>query len=105
LFRRDDYALAHVPMLPVVAGEAETRRQIVIYTVVLVLVTFLLYPVARLGPVYLLSAGFLGAAFVMLAVRLQRQQTTAAAVRVFGYSIFYLGLLFAAMVADRLLQA
>ncbi|TMI98768.1 MAG: protoheme IX farnesyltransferase [Bacillati bacterium ANGP1] len=105
LFRRDDYALAHVPMLPVVAGETETRRQIVIYTVVLVLVTFLLYPVARLGPVYLLSAGFLGAAFVMLAVRLQRQQTTAAAVRVFGYSIFYLGLLFAAMVADRLLQA
>src|SRR5438093_1042540 len=105
LFRRDDYARARVPMLPVVAGETENRRQIVIYTVVLVLVTFLLYPVARLGPVYLLSAGFLGAAFVMLAVRLQRQQTTAAAVRVFGYSIFYLGLLFAAMVADRLLQA
>src|SRR5216117_982331 len=105
LFRRDDYARARVPMLPVVAGEDETRRQSVIYSVVLVLVTLLLYPAGRMGLLYLLSAGFLGAAFVMLAVRLQRQQTTAAAVRVFGYSIFYLALLFAAMVADRLLQA
>src|SRR5256712_1220690 len=105
LFRRDDYARAHVPMLPVVAGEDETRRQIVIYSIVLVIFTLLLYPVARMGSFYLLSAGVLGGVFVALAVWLQRQQTTAAAVRVFGYSILYLGLLFAAMVADRLLQA
>ena len=105
LFRRDDYARAHVPMLPVVAGEGETRRQIVIYSVVLVLVTLLLYPVGRMGLLYLLSAGMLGGVFMVLALRLQRLQTTAAAVKVFGYSILYLGLLFAAMVADRLLRA
>src|SRR3989442_1631514 len=105
LFRRDDYARAHVPMLPVVAGEDETRRQIVIYSIVLVFFTLLLYPVARMGLLYLLSAGALGGAFVGLTIRLWRQRTPAAAIRVFGYSILYLGLLFAAMVADRLLQA
>jgi len=105
LFRRDDYARAHVPMLPVVAGEDETRRQIVIYSIVLVFFTLLLYPVARMGLLYLLSAGALGGAFVGLAIRLWRQRTPTAAIRVFGYSILYLGLLFAAMVADRLLQA
>ena len=105
LFRRDDYARAHVPMLPVVAGEDETRRQIVIYSIVLVFFTLLLYPVARMGLLYLLSAGALGGAFVGLAIRLWSQRTPTAAIRVFGYSILYLGLLFAAMVADRLLQA
>jgi len=77
----------------------------VIYSVVLVLVTLLLYPVGRMGLLYLLSAGMLGGVFMVLALRLQRLQTTAAAVKVFGYSILYLGLLFAAMVADRLLRA
>src|SRR3989475_1128927 len=105
LFRRDDYARAHVPMLPVVAGEDETRRQIVIYSIVLVFFTLLLYPLARMGLLYLLSAGTLGGAFLGLTIRLWRQRTPAAAIRVFGYSILYLGLLFAAMVADRLLQA
>jgi len=105
LFRREDYARAHVPMLPVVAGEDETRRQIVIYSIVLVFFTLLLYPLARMGLLYLLSAGALGGAFVGLTIRLWRQRTPAAAIRVFGYSILYLGLLFAAMVADRLLPA
>lgn len=105
LFRRDDYARAHVPMLPVVSGEEETRRQILIYTVVLVLSTLLLYPLAGMGRLYVLSAAGLGGAFVALAVRLWRERTTAAAVRVFGYSLVYLALLFAAMVVDRLLQA
>lgn len=105
LFRRDDYARAHVPMLPVVAGEEETRRQIVIYTLVLVASTLLLYPLGGMGLLYLLSAGVLGGIFVALAVGLLRVRTDLAAVRVFGYSIVYLALLFAAMVADRILHA
>jgi len=105
LFRRDDYARARVPMLPVVAGEDETRRQIVIYSVVLVLVTLLLYPAGRMGLLYLLSAEVLGGVFVAFAIHLSRQRTSAAAVKMFTYSILYLGLLFAAMVADRLLLA
>ncbi len=103
LFRRDDYARARVPMLPVVVGEEETRRQILVYTLVLVVSTLVLYPLGRMGFMYLLSAAVLGGVFIALAVRLWRVRTTGAAVRVFGYSVLYLGLLFAAMVADRLL--
>lgn len=103
LFRRDDYARAHVPMLPVVVGEEETRRQILVYTLILVASTLVLYPLGRMGFVYLFSAGVLGGVFVALTVRLWRTRTAAAAVRVFGYSVLYLGLLFAAMVADRVL--
>jgi protoheme IX farnesyltransferase len=105
LFRRDDYARARVPMLPVVSGEGETRRQILIYTVVLVLSTLLLVPLGGMGRLYVLSAAGLGGAFVVLAVRLWRERTSAAAVRVFAYSIVYLALLFIVMVADRFLQA
>lgn len=104
LFRRDDYARAQVPMLPVVLGEGETRRQILIYTVVLVLSTFLLAPAARMGHLYLISASALGALFVTLALRLWRERTPAAAVRVFGYSIVYLALLFIVMVVDRFIR-
>ena len=76
-----------------------------IYSVVLVLVTLLLYPAGRMGLLYLLSAEVLGGVFVAFAIHLSRQRTSAAAVKMFTYSILYLGLLFAAMVADRLLLA
>lgn len=105
LFRRDDYARAQVPMLPVVAGEDQTRRQIVVYSVVLVLSTLLLYPMANFSLLFALSALALGGIFVLLAARLWQQRTAAAAAHVFGYSIIYLALLFAAMAIDRLLHA
>lgn len=105
LFRHDDYARAHIPMLPVVSGESETRRQILIYTVVLVVSTLLLVPVGSMGPLYGVSAAILGGLFVALAARLWRQRTPAAAMRLFGYSIVYLALLFTVMVVDRLLRA
>lgn len=103
LFRRDDYARAHIPMLPVVAGDDETRRQILIYTVVLVAATLLLYPLGGMGWLYVISAAALGAMFISLAVRVRSQRTHKAAVQLFSYSMVYLALLFAAMVADRLL--
>jgi len=105
LFRQDDYARASVPMLPVIAGAEAARKQILIYAVVLVASTVLLSPLGGMGWLYALSAVALGGAFVALAVRLWRERTRAAAVRVFGYSIIYLALLFAAMVVDRLLRA
>ena len=61
---RGDYAAASVPMLPVVRGEAETARQIVIYTILLVVVSLLLFPAARMGLIYLVAAVVLGAGFV-----------------------------------------
>jgi protoheme IX farnesyltransferase len=100
-----DYAAARVPMLPVVRGEAETARQIVLYTLVLVAVSLLLFPAARMGLIYLVSATGLGIAFVWYAVRVLRDVSSAlAAIRLFRFSISYLTLLFAAVAADSLLR-
>ena len=102
---RGDYAAAGVPMLPVVRGEAETARQIVIYTLLLVAVSLLLLPAARMGLIYLVAALGLGALFVVHAVRIQRHAGSGrAAISLFRYSISYLTLLFAAVAADTLLR-
>ncbi len=103
LYRREDYARAGVPMLPVVAGEEETRRQIVIYSLLLVAATLLLYPLGGMGRFYAGSAVVLGGLFVVLALQVRRDRTVTAAVRLFGYSLLYLALLFGAMAADRIL--
>ncbi|HVE92302.1 MAG TPA: heme o synthase [Actinomycetota bacterium] len=100
---RDDYAAAGVPMMPVARGVESTSRQILTYTVVLVPVTLLLKPVGSLGLLYGVAAAGLGAVFVLFAVRLWREQTVEAAMKLFRYSISYLALLFASIAADRLL--
>jgi protoheme IX farnesyltransferase len=102
---RGDYAAASVPMLPVVRGEAETARQIVVYTILLVVVSLLLFPAARMGLIYLVAALVLGAGFVWYALRVQRDISDGrAAIRLFRFSISYLTLLFAAVAADSLLR-
>ena len=99
---RADYARAGVPMLPVVRGERETVRQIVLYSVLLVGSTLLLAPLANVGPIYLGSALLLGGVFIALAVRLWRTPTPQASGALFGYSLLYLGLLFAAIGLDQI---
>lgn len=99
-----DYAAARIPMLPVVAGEAETRRQIVLYSLVLVASTLVLAPVARLGVLYVAAAVVLGARFLMAAVQLSRRKTPASAMTLFRYSLVYLALLFGAVAADVLVR-
>jgi protoheme IX farnesyltransferase len=100
-----DYAAARVPMLPVVRGEAETARQIVLYSLLLVAVSLLLFPAARMGLIYLVSAVVLGAAFVWYALRVQRDADDGrAAINLFRFSIGYLTLLFAAVGADALIR-
>ncbi len=102
---KGDYAAARVPMMPVVRGEAETARQIVLYTLVLVAVSLLLLPAARMGLIYLVSAAVLGIAFVWYALRVLRDASSGlAAIRLFRFSISYLTLLFAAVAADSLLR-
>jgi protoheme IX farnesyltransferase len=103
LLIKDDYARTGVPMLPVVKGEAATRRQILAYT--LVLVAFTLLPVATgfLGAIYAASAVVLGAAFTVLALRLLRHPSRAAALRLYLSSLAYLALLFCAMAVDRVI--
>lgn len=102
LYRRADYAAASIPMLPVVAGEVETRRQIVRYSVALVAVSLLLVPIGSAGSFYLVSAAALGAVFLYLALALGREQARGA-MRLFGYSVIYLALLFGALAVDQLM--
>jgi protoheme IX farnesyltransferase len=101
---RDDYAAAHVPMLPVVATFKRTARQIVLYSVLLVACTLFFAAVGHMGPVYIVAAALLGAGFVAMAIRLQRQTSERAAMAMFRYSITYLTLLFAAMAADVVIR-
>ena len=97
-----DYAAAGVPMLPVVKGEEETRRQIFLYSLVLFGTTLLLFPVAHMGPIYLASAVVLGGVFVYRALRLWREGGAVRAWSLFRYSIVYLAALFGAVALDVL---
>jgi heme o synthase len=99
----DDYARTGVPMLPVVKGEAATRRQILAYTLILVAFTLLPFGTGFLGSLYAVAAIALGSAFTWLAVRLLRSPSRRAALRLYLSSLAYLALLFTAMAADRLL--
>jgi protoheme IX farnesyltransferase len=101
---RSDYRAAGVPMLPVVRGERATTWNILLYSVLLFAITLLLFTVARMGAIYLAVAVGLGAVFVAKAARLWRHTTPALAWGLFRYSINYLGLLFAAVMVDRLVH-
>jgi protoheme IX farnesyltransferase len=97
-----DYRAAGVPMLPVVAGTRTTVRQILVYTVVLVLASLALWPVAHTRWIYPGAAVVLGVLFLGGALRLAQRPATPAAMRLFRYSIVYLALLFAAVAVDTL---
>jgi protoheme IX farnesyltransferase len=100
-----DYAAAGVPMLPVVKGEDETRRQIFLYSLVLFGTTLLLVPLASMGLVYLLTAVVLGGIFVYRALHLWRRPDPDKAWRLFTFSIVYLAALFGAVALDALVVA
>jgi len=100
LARPGEYARAGVPMLPVTAGEAATRRHITAYAVALLLASLAIGWQAGLGYPYFAAAALLGGRFVQLALVLQRTPTEPAAWAVFGYSNAYLFLLFGAIIAD-----
>lgn len=99
---REDYAAAGVPMLPVVRSDAAVTAQILGYALVLVLVTLVLSPVGGLGALYAITAAALGGGFIYRAVRLRWQPDGESALKLFRYSVSYLGLLFAAIAVDRL---
>ncbi len=100
LLMKDEYARVGVPMMPVIHGEAETRRQIVLYTVLLTVLTLLPVAFGFFGLIYAAAAVALGGVFLVLALRLQRRADRAAALRTYLFSLAYLALLFGAMVAD-----
>jgi protoheme IX farnesyltransferase len=100
LLMKDEYRRVGVPMLPVVRGERETRRQILLYTVLLYAVTQLLFCGNRFGTIYLVSSVLLGMGFIGGAVRLYRRADRRSALQLYLFSLAYLALLFCAMVAD-----
>jgi protoheme IX farnesyltransferase len=100
-----DYARAGVPMLPVVSGPEETKRQIFWYSVALVAVTIALGLTGETGWLYLGSAAALGAGFLYYAARLWRSPSARPAMALFRYSILYLALLFGAIALDTLVGA
>ena len=103
LYRRGDYARAGVPMLPVVAGARETKKQMMLYTVLLLPVTLSPCFLGVAGWLYGAVAAVLGLAFLGLCIAVWFDRTDRSARRMFAFSIMHLFLLFAALVADSLL--
>jgi protoheme IX farnesyltransferase len=103
LYRVEDYSRAGIPMLPVVAGEAATRRQILIYTLILAPLGVTPWLMGYAGPLYGIAALACGAAMIALALRLHGETGGyTASKRMFAFSIVYLFLLFAVLLVDRL---
>jgi len=96
----DDYRAAGVPMLPSVVPMEVAVRQMIWYTVALVISTLVLIPVAELGWIYGVSAVVLGALFLVGTIALERNPTASASMRLFGFSITYVTVLFGAMSLD-----
>ena len=103
LYKTDDYARAGIPMLPVVSGDASTRRQILLYTLILVPLGIAPWPLGYTGAIYGMTAAISGAIMLMLGWQVLRERPPAerASRNLFAFSILYLFLLFAVLLADR----
>ncbi|MDQ6932818.1 MAG: heme o synthase [Candidatus Eremiobacteraeota bacterium] len=99
-----DYEKARIPMLPNICGAARTKTEIVVYSVVLVACSLVLYPLHVMGTLYFAAAAVLGAVFIFDAVRTLQDKGHIWARTLFGYSLVYLGLMCVVMVADRILS-
>ena len=103
LFRRSDYEAAGVPMMPVIAGERETKRQMLVYTALLIPATLLPVVIGMSGALYGAAAVVLGGGFARHAWRVWRDQDNSRARPMFFFSIFYLFLIYFALLADKVL--
>ena len=101
---RDDYAAADVPMLPVVETIRTVAVRMLLYTLVLWALTLVFAPVAGMGAIYIVSAVVLGGIFTAMAVQVLRNPDPKVAMRMFGYSISYITLLFGAMALDEIVR-
>jgi protoheme IX farnesyltransferase len=100
--RREEYAKAEIPMLPVTHGVDFTKIQILLYTILLFIVTLMPFIIQMSGLIYLSGAIALGIGFLYYAIKLYRDpEPNVIAMKTFGYSIFYLSVLFAFLLADH----
>jgi protoheme IX farnesyltransferase len=103
IHRREDYSKENIPMLPVTHGVKFTKLQIILYTIILILVSLLPFIVLMSGVFYLISALVLGAIFLIYSIRLYRDKNNENAFPTFVYSIYYIFLIFAALLIDHYL--
>lgn len=101
LYRKEEYAKVGLPMLPITHGDKLTRLHIFLYTIMLAAVTVMPFATKMAGPLYLVGASLLNAGFLYYAWRLYRNYSDALARKTFGFSIQYLGLLFALLLLDH----
>ncbi len=101
LYRRKEYEKVGMPMLPVTHGEKYTRLQIVLYTIILVIVTMMPFSVGMSGLIYIIFATLLNAYFLYYTLMLYRQYSDKLSMKIFRYSIWYLGLIFLAFLVDH----
>ena len=101
LYRREEYAAAGIPMLPVTHGERHTLLQMVLYTILLLAVSVLPFATGMSGWMYLVGALILGATFLTYVVKLYRHYSDQLSKQTFGFSIQYLAMLFALMLIDH----
>lgn len=104
LYKSDDYAKAGIPMLPVVKGNFATRKQILLYTIILFFSSLAPFFMGMAGEVYLVGATLLGLEFLRLALSLYREYSEALARKTFYFSISYLFLLFTLLVVDKMVM-
>ncbi|MCU7797270.1 MAG: heme o synthase [Candidatus Thiodiazotropha sp. (ex Myrtea spinifera)] len=104
IHRREDYAKADIPMLPVTHGIDFTKQQILIYSIMLLAVSLLPFVIQMSGYLYLAGAMLLGIGFIRHSIKLLRSNGRDHAMKTFGYSIIYLSLLFTLLLADHYLQ-
>ncbi len=104
IHRRDEYAKADIPMLPVTHGLGFTRLHVLLYTIILTIITILPYLTGMSGLIYLISALILDGIFLYYAIRMQWIHTGNLAMKTFGYSIVYLMLMFTALLVDHYLR-
>ena len=102
---KEDYSSAKIPMLPVVAGPEFTGTKMVLYALEVWAVSIIFAPVAGMGVIYLCGALVLGASFVYLSLQVRHRQTEQSAMRLFGFSITYLTLLFLIIAVDELVRS
>lgn len=104
LYRRNEYAKSGLPMLPITHGEEFTRLHILLYTIILVTVSLMPFTIGMSGFLYLVGAVVLDAGFLYYVIKLYRTYSDALAKKTFGYSIFYLTVLFAVLLVDHFLR-
>ena len=103
IYRKDEYAKESIPMLPVTHGVAFTKLQIVLYTIILFIVSILPYIVLMSGGIYLVSAVILSSIFLYYSIKLYFSDNDAIAMRTFNFSIYYIFLIFVALLLDHYL--